>query len=132
MKSSVRADALNAGETPALPAPKDAAAVILLRHNTDPNNLEVFWVKRSAKLVFLSGFYAFPGGQLETNDAEAPIANCGNQELPAMISCAGRELFEETALLFARGCEKLTVRLRASLLDDLEAERMAWSELLKH
>ena len=86
MKSSVRADALNAGETPALPAPKDAAAVILLRHNIDPNNPEVLWVKRSAKLVFLSGFYAFPGGQLETNDAEAPIANCGNQELAAMIS----------------------------------------------
>jgi len=132
MKSSVRADALNAGETPALPAPKDAAAVILLRHNTDPNNPEVFWVKRSAKLVFLSGFYAFPGGQLETNDAEAPIANCGNQELAAMISCAARELFEETGVLLARGSEMLTVGQRASLLDDLEAKRMSWSELLKH
>src|SRR5437588_8929094 len=132
MKSSVRADALNAGERPALPAPKDAAAVILLRHNTDLNNPEVLWVKRSPKLVFLGGFYAFPGGQLDSNDAEAPVANRGDQELAAMISCAVRELFEETGILLARGSETLTAGQRASLLDDLASQRMSWSELLKH
>src|SRR6266542_188333 len=36
MKQPVRAAALNAGKMPALPVPKDAAAVILLRHNTNP------------------------------------------------------------------------------------------------
>src|SRR6266550_4952574 len=95
MNESVRADALNAGKMPTLPQqPKDAAAIILLRHNTDPNNPEVFWVKRSTKLAFLGGFYAFPGGQLDPNDAEAPVANRSDQEVAAMISCAVRELFE--------------------------------------
>src|SRR5437660_6390696 len=112
--------------------PKDAAAIILLRHNTDPNNPEVFWVRRSTKLAFLGGFYAFPGGQLDPNDAEAPVANRSDQELVAMVSCAVREMFEETGILLARGSETLTAGQRASLLDDLESKRMSWSELLRH
>ena len=44
--------------------PKDAAAIILLRSNTNPNNPEVFLVRRSMKLAFLGGYYAFPGGRL--------------------------------------------------------------------
>src|SRR5882762_1006153 len=97
------------------PAPKDAAAVILLRHNTDPNNPEVFWVKRSTKLAFLGGFQAFPGGQRETNDAEARVQHCEDQERAAMISCAARELFEELSVLLARGSQTLTAGQRASL-----------------
>ena len=113
--------------------PKDAAAVILLRPNTDPNNPEVFWVTRSPKLVFLAGFHAFPGGQAEPADGEAPMENCGNdRERAAMISCAAREMFEETGLLLARGAETLTIGQRSSLLDDLESKRMTWPELLKH
>ncbi len=113
--------------------PKDAAAVILLRHNTDPDNPEVFWVKRSPKLVFLGGFYAFPGGQAEPADGEAPIENCRNElERAAMISCAAREIFEETGVLLARGAETLTIGQRSSVLDDLESGRMSWPELLKH
>lgn len=113
--------------------PKDAATVILLRHNTDRNNPEVFWVKRSPKLVFLGGFYAFPGGQAEPGDANAPIQNCGDDgERATMISCAAREMFEETGVLLARGAETLTIGQRSSLLDDLESKRMAWPELLRH
>jgi glyoxylase-like metal-dependent hydrolase (beta-lactamase superfamily II)/8-oxo-dGTP pyrophosphatase MutT (NUDIX family) len=113
--------------------PKDAAAVILLRQNTDPNNPEVFWVKRSPKLVFLGGFYAFPGGQAEPTDAEAPIENSdGDRERAAMISCAAREMFEETGVLLARGTETLTAGQRSSLLDDLESKRMTWPELITH
>ncbi|HEV8590055.1 MAG TPA: MBL fold metallo-hydrolase, partial [Pyrinomonadaceae bacterium] len=113
--------------------PKDAAAVILLRNNTDPNNPEVFWVKRSLKLVFLGGFYAFPGGQTESSDAEVIVTNCGDDRArAAMISCAAREMFEETGVLLARGAETLTVGQRASVLDDLESGRMSWPELLAH
>jgi glyoxylase-like metal-dependent hydrolase (beta-lactamase superfamily II)/8-oxo-dGTP pyrophosphatase MutT (NUDIX family) len=112
--------------------PKDAAAVILLRHNTDPNDPEVFLVRRSEKLAFLGGFYAFPGGQREASDAETPIENCDDQERAAMISCAAREVFEEVGVLLAHGSETLTVGQRASLLDDLESKRMSWSELLRH
>lgn len=114
------------------PQPKDAAAVILLRPNTDPNNPEVFWVKRSTKLAFLGGYRAFPGGQREPNDSEVSIANCAEPERTAMISCAARELFEETGVILARAAETLTKGQRASLLDDLESGRMAWPELLIH
>ena len=112
--------------------PKDAAAVILLRPDTDPTNPEVFLVRRSTKLAFLGGFQAFPGGQRETNDAEAPVENCDDQERAAMISCAARELFEEVGVLLARGSQTLTAGQRASLFDDLESKRMTWSELLTH
>src|SRR5207245_1816615 len=107
-------------------------AVILLRQNTDPNNPEVFWVKRSRRLAFLGGFYAFPGGQRDAGDREAKVENCGEHERAAMISCAAREVFEETGVLLARGSETLTVGQRASLLDDLESKRMSWPELLRH
>lgn len=114
------------------PQPKDAAAVILLRPDTDPDNAEVFLVKRSTKLAFLGGFQAFPGGQLEVNDVEARVENCADRETSAMISCAVRELFEEVGVLLARGSQTLTTGQRASLLDDLESKRMTWSELLRH
>jgi glyoxylase-like metal-dependent hydrolase (beta-lactamase superfamily II)/8-oxo-dGTP pyrophosphatase MutT (NUDIX family) len=112
--------------------PKDAAAVILLRPNTNPQNPEVFWVKRSAKLAFLGGYRAFPGGQLESSDAELRVRNCDDRERAAMISCAARELFEEVGVLLARGAETLTAGQRESLLDDLESSRMTWPQMLEH
>jgi len=114
------------------PSPKDAAAVILLRPNTDPKNPEVFCVKRSTELAFLGGYRAFPGGQREANDSEINVANCADPERAAMISCAAREVFEEVGVLLARGAETLTVGQRTSLLDDLESKRMTWPELLRH
>src|SRR6266550_8329143 len=133
MNESVRADALNAGKMPALPQqPKDAAAVILLRPNTDPNNPEVYRVKRSTRLAFLGGYRAFPGGQRESFDAEVRVRNCDDEERAAMISCAARELFEEVGVLLARGSKTLTVGQRASLFDDLESKRVTWPQLLDH
>lgn len=112
--------------------PKDAAAVILLRQNTDPNDPDVFWVRRSKDLSFLGGFYAFPGGQLDAIDTETPVANSKGHEESAMISCAARELFEELGVLAARKTEALTSGQRASLLDDLESGRLSWPALLSH
>jgi ribonuclease/clavin/mitogillin len=120
-------------QTPAnTPTPKDAAAIILLRPNTNPHNPEVFWVKRSTKLAFLGGYHAFPGGQRESNDADVQVRNCVDPERAAMISCAARELFEEVGVMLARGSKTLTKGQRASLLDDLESNRMSWPELLEH
>jgi endoribonuclease LACTB2 len=113
-------------------APKDAAAVILIRQDTDPNNPEVYWVKRSDKLAFLGGFHAFPGGQIDADDAAVDVRNAPNPETAAMISGAARELFEELGVLVARGGETLTKGQRVSLLDDLESARMSWSALLDH
>jgi glyoxylase-like metal-dependent hydrolase (beta-lactamase superfamily II)/8-oxo-dGTP pyrophosphatase MutT (NUDIX family) len=112
--------------------PKDAAAIILLRQNTDPSNPEVFWVKRSDKLAFLGGFHAFPGGQIDPDDGEVDVRNAPNPETAAMISGAARELFEELGVLVVRGGEALTKGQRVSLLDDLESGRMRWPKLLDH
>ncbi len=112
--------------------PKDAAAVILLRSNTDPANPEVFLVRRGHQLAFLGGFYAFPGGQLEPSDQHARVENCNDPVIATMISCAARELFEELRVLVVRGGDVLTQGQRASLLDDLESGRMSWPVLLEH
>jgi ribonuclease/clavin/mitogillin len=112
--------------------PKDAAAVILLKHNTNPDDPEVFLVKRSHKLAFLGGFHAFPGGQFDAVDAEVEVKNCADAETCVAISCAARELFEETQILAARGGEALTQGQRLSLLDDLQTGRMPWPALLNH
>ena len=111
---------------------RDAAAVILLRHNTDATKPEVFLVRRSQKLSFLGGYHAFPGGQFDETDSDAPVENCADPETCAAISCAARELFEETGVLVARGGDALTRGQRASLLDDLQSQRMRWPALLRH
>src|SRR6476661_2062140 len=112
--------------------PKDAAAVILLRHQTNPKNPEVFLVKRSEKLAFLGGYHAFPGGQFDAADAEARVENCEEAATRTAISCAARELFEETQVLVARGGDALTKGQRESLFDDLQSGRMTWPALLNH
>jgi len=89
-------------------------------------------VKRSDKLAFLGGFHAFPGGQFDPTDVEVPVENTADIELGTAISCAARELFEETQVLVARGGDALTQGQRASLLDDLQSGRMSWPALLKH
>ena len=112
--------------------PKNAAAVILLRPDTDQGNPEVFWVKRSDKLAFLGGYAAFPGGQMDDTDREVVVRNTVNADTAAMVSCAARELFEELGVLAVRGGDSLTKGQRASLHDDLESGRMAWPMLLAH
>jgi glyoxylase-like metal-dependent hydrolase (beta-lactamase superfamily II)/8-oxo-dGTP pyrophosphatase MutT (NUDIX family) len=112
--------------------PKDAAAVILLRDNPGSDEPEVFLVQRSEKLAFLGGYHAFPGGQFDTADIEAPLINCSDPDTRTAISCAARELFEETEVLLAQGGDTLTHGQRASLLDDLQAGRMSWPDLLRH
>lgn len=112
--------------------PKDAAAVILVREGAGEDGLEVFWARRGAGMVFLPGFYAFPGGQRDEADAAVRVEGVEEEELGAMIACAARELFEETGVLVARGAETLTKGQRASVLDDLTSDRMTFAELLAH
>lgn len=122
---------------PTATTPKDAAAAILLRHNTDPHDPEVFLVKRSEKLAFLGGFYAFPGGQCDPGDGEVEVLGAPREvpsvsRRPIAISSVARELLEELGILAARGSETLTKGQRASLRDDLESGRMTWTGLLRH
>src|SRR5258708_2873601 len=113
-------------------APRDAAAVILVRHGSDPADPTIFWARRSPKMAFLGGFHAFPGGQREVGDSEVPVDDCDDPERATMIACAVRELFEELGVLIARGVDALTSGQRASLLDDLESGRMTFAEMLAH
>jgi glyoxylase-like metal-dependent hydrolase (beta-lactamase superfamily II)/8-oxo-dGTP pyrophosphatase MutT (NUDIX family) len=110
--------------------PKDAAAVVLVRGAGD--EAQVFWARRGERMAFLGGFYAFPGGQRDAADGETPVENCDDAEPAAMISCAARELFEETGVLAARGADSLTGGQLDSLLDDLASERMTFAGLLAH
>ncbi|MCA1817474.1 MAG: MBL fold metallo-hydrolase [Acidobacteria bacterium] len=112
--------------------PKDAAAVVLVRAGTDASDAQVFWARRSARMAFLGGFYAFPGGQRDEADADTRVENCDDADLRPMISCAARELFEESGVLAARGADTLTVGQLDSLLDDLTSGRMTFGELLSH
>jgi ribonuclease/clavin/mitogillin len=58
--------------------------------------------------MFMGGFHAFPGGQLDKADAGVPVSNCGGADAAAMRVCAAREYFEETGVLLARGAERLS------------------------
>lgn len=70
------------------PAPRVATAVLL---STGAGaDLRVLLVQRSPALRFFGGFWAFPGGAMEDADRA-----CGEH---AALSCALRELLEETAL----------------------------------
>lgn len=107
-------------QTPHIPVtPRDAAAMILLR---DPDDPKVFWVKRSYKLAFMGGFHAFPGGQMDADDASIPLANCPmdvDGKGAAIRVCAIREIFEETGVLLAQGAESIP-----------HAQRVEWRRLL--
>ena len=111
--------------------PKDAAAVVLVRERGD-GEAEVFWARRGERLSFQGGFYAFPGGQRDAEDAQLPVEHCDDQEHAAMIACAARELFEETGVLAARGADSLTKGQLASVLDDFASGRMTFPALLAH
>jgi glyoxylase-like metal-dependent hydrolase (beta-lactamase superfamily II)/8-oxo-dGTP pyrophosphatase MutT (NUDIX family) len=110
--------------------PKDAAVVILVREGEGEPQL--FWARRSERMTFQPGFYAFPGGQRDESDAEVEVEGAADRETATMIACAARELFEELGVLAARGAEHLTKGQLASVLDDLTSERMTFAVLLAH
>jgi glyoxylase-like metal-dependent hydrolase (beta-lactamase superfamily II)/8-oxo-dGTP pyrophosphatase MutT (NUDIX family) len=112
--------------------PKDAAAVILVREGEDAREPVIYWARRGDRMVFLPGFYAFPGGQRDASDAEVRVENAADAETAATVACAARELFEELGVLVARGAETLTKGQLASVLDDLTSGRMTFPELLAH
>lgn len=70
------------------PAPRVATAVLLTTGSDD--DLRILLVQRSPALRFFAGYWAFPGGAMEDVDRV-----CGEH---AMLSCALRELLEETGL----------------------------------
>ncbi len=110
----------------ALPPARISAAVVLWRRveGGGPDEVEVYWVKRSEALAFMGGWHAFPGGGLSRSDAGLPVSgepqlasdapaataqpesiDVGDEPspdlLPGLAACALRELFEETGILLS-------------------------------
>jgi len=99
-------------------APRPAASVLLVRPGTR-GPVEVYIIRRQKSMRFLGGFYAFPGGKVESADgSEASLARCfGVSSATALAAfpaadglpplafwvTAARELVEETGLLV--GCD---------------------------
>jgi endoribonuclease LACTB2 len=107
--------------------PKDAGSVIILK---DPHDPKMLWVKRSAKLAFMGGFHAFPGGQLEKEDLDIPVSGCTGEEA-AMRACAAREVFEEIGVLLAEGADQLTVEQIAAARRALAAGEKTFRQIIE-
>ena len=99
--------------------PKPAASVMIVRDAPAgaPEPIEVYMVRRKKAMKFLGGFYAFPGGKVDPDDASAAAfaachgldsaeaARCfPDHDSPAPLAfwvAAVRELLEESGVLLA-------------------------------
>ena len=107
---------------PALPPVRPSASVVPWRQGSD--GIEVYWIRRSDEIPFMSGWHAFPGGGLSRSDAAVPVVGMpagagegppaagfpealrgaeepGPDLVPGLLAAALRELFEEIGLLVA-------------------------------
>ena len=129
--------------TPAIPRP--AASVLIVRQG-DHTPLLVYMIRRRKTMRFMGGYYAFPGGKLETGDADgATLARCRGLARDAAAQlvaasdgvdpvafwvAAARELLEEAGVVWASdaagapidvkapGVAERVERVRRALLDD--------------
>lgn len=128
------------------PPPRASSAVVPWR-TTAEGGLEVYWVRRSPRLRFMGGWWAFPGGAVDRADASrategtptgvhgktfhppAPSLDDEARETlgvdlaPGVVTAALRELFEETGLLLCApppAATTLAESRRALLNGDVE------------
>ena len=108
-----------------------AACVVLTRAAPGSGELQVYLVRRSERLVFLGGFYAFPGGTVDPIDRSIAISGVPAGAAADQCSAALRELLEECGVLgipAAAGWDAARLsRLRTALL----ADGAAWERLLQ-
>ena len=76
----------------------------------EPESSQVLLVRRSPRLSFFGGYWAFPGGVLEPQDSQTQILNISALRTesghhrripPSFIAAAAREIFEETGVWLA-------------------------------
>ena len=77
------------------PEPQPAATVVVARPG--PDGVEVLMLRRAAGTRFAPGFVVFPGGVVDSRDAELATRWFGNPS-EASRACAVRELAEEAGL----------------------------------
>jgi 8-oxo-dGTP pyrophosphatase MutT (NUDIX family) len=93
-------------------APRDAATVMLLRDS--PSGILVYMLRRASSMRFAPGAYVFPGGSVDSRDADYPVGWSGpspgewgaafgvGETLARELVCAAvRETFEESGVLLA-------------------------------
>ena len=86
-----------------------ARTSVSLLVSPDLNSDRVLLVERNPVLRFMGGYYAFPGGTLDEDDARIPVTELvvpegeSADEYRAFIVCAARELFEETGVFMLHG-----------------------------
>lgn len=114
---SMRGRVLPAGfvpqEAPEAPAvARDAATVMLVRDGD--RGLEVFLQRRVRGMAFAGGMTVFPGGGVDSRDADASVGwagpepawwaerfGCSPETARALVCAAVRETFEESGVLLA-------------------------------
>jgi glyoxylase-like metal-dependent hydrolase (beta-lactamase superfamily II)/8-oxo-dGTP pyrophosphatase MutT (NUDIX family) len=95
---------------------RPAASVVLVRADG-----RVLWVRRGDQLRFSAGFYAFPGGGVDVEDAAVPLLGAGglDAEEAACVAAAARELFEETGVLAVPGAGRISRQERKEVREAL-------------
>ena len=92
---------------------RDASTVVLLRnHDSNPS---ILLGRRGARAVFMPNKFVFPGGGVEAADAQSNLiarpaqkclrrllSQCKNNIVDSLLTCAVREVWEETGLMLAR------------------------------
>lgn len=122
--------------------PRPAATVMLIRDNRhDPaNGVDVFLMRRHARMEFVAGVMVFPGGGVDDRDRGADIAWHGPPPewwasrfgvdvdlAEALVCAAARETFEESGVLFAGAADDPDV-----LVDDASVYRDQRAALANH
>ncbi len=113
---------------PSPPRPRDSAAVILWRRT--PEGPELFWVQRGKALRFSAGFWAFPGGSVDSADHHQRVEEASGEQAP-LRAAAARELFEEAGVLVARLPRPPPRDLVASLRRELLEGRASFASVLE-
>ncbi|GAA2739145.1 NUDIX hydrolase [Kitasatospora cinereorecta] len=140
-----RIRAVAAGElTP--PEPKPSATVVLLRDGAD--GPQAYLLRRRTSMAFAGGMYAYPGGGVDSRDAEAAPGWAGPtpaewgerlgtdaRTAQAVVCAAVRETFEEAGVLLAGPDERTVAEARDWTAERaaLEAREFSFAEFLaKH
>ncbi|MFN2546767.1 MAG: MBL fold metallo-hydrolase [Myxococcales bacterium] len=106
---------------------RPAASVVLVRPDR-----RVYWVRRGEQLRFSAGFYAFPGGGVDLDDAAVALDHADGLDAieGPCIAAAARELFEETGVLAVPGADRIPPAERKAAREALLVQGLKFGDFL--